>query len=334
VTSVFGIHDYDEHTSAPTGCGWYRIIMPLAELAKHDGWATAWKPNRQPPRRYDIVHAQRLDRAEGLADWRRLAAGSRLVYDIDDDLWTIRMSNWRAYQTFTARAKETVTSYGRYSDLITVSTEPLADIMRQRTGRPVTVLPNRVPGWLLDHDRPRRDKVVVGWAGGASHAEDVALIAGQVRRAIAGSGGAAELHLIGNDYRRTFQVPGVRHTNWVPVNEGGAYYKTVDFDIALAPLIGSPFDESKSAIKALEAMALGIPVIASAVTAYRGTVIDGVTGYLIDQRRKSDWGKRIRDLICDPQQRAEMGANARAAAKAHTIETGWQLWAAAYEGLT
>ena len=28
--------------SGPTGCGWYRVIVPLAELARH-GWDTAWR---------------------------------------------------------------------------------------------------------------------------------------------------------------------------------------------------------------------------------------------------------------------------------------------------
>ena len=332
--TAWGVHDFDGVTAAPSGCGWYRIIMPLLELGKQDGWSTGWRDGVPPAgRKFDIIHGQRLDKPEGLPAWRRLTARSRLLYDIDDDLWNIRPSNWVAYQTFRAVSRDTVSAYARYADMVTVSTEPLADIMRRHNPN-VRVLPNHVPGWLLDHDRPRRDRVVVGWAGGSSHAEDIQMVAGQVRRAMTDAGDAAELHLIGANFLRTIgPVPHSRYTDWIPVNEGGAYYKAIDFDVALAPLLGSVFDESKSALKALESMALGIPVIASACTPYRGIVIDGVTGYLIDKKRRSDWGKRLRELICDEDARREMGAKAREVARAHVIDNGWRLWAAAYEEL-
>lgn len=313
--------------------GWYRIIQPLAELGKQDGWETGWKDGHPPDRRFDIIHGQRLDKPEGLPAWRRLTARSRLLYDIDDDLWNIRPSNWAAYQTFRAVSRDAVSAYARYADMVTVSTEPLAGIMRRHNPN-VRVLPNMVPGWLLDHDRPRRDRVTVGWAGGASHAEDLALVAGQVRRALTEAGDRAELHMMGANFLPTIgPVPHSRYTEWVPVNAGGDYYRTIDFDIALAPLLGSIFDESKSAIKALEAMALGIPVIASACTPYRGVVLDGVTGYLIDRKRKSDWYRKLRDLINDGDARAEMGTKAREVAQAHLIDNGWRLYAAAYEEL-
>ena len=40
-------------------------------------------------------------------------------------------------------------------------------------------------------------------------------------------------------------------------------------------------DQSKSAIRAIEYGALGIPVVASDVGPYRDHIVDGVTGYLI-----------------------------------------------------
>lgn len=329
MVSVHGIHDWDGVTYSPSGCGWYRIIQPLAELGRHEGWETTWRAGNPPPTLTSgLLVGQRLNIAKGLPEWRRMSARLGTVYDIDDDVWNIRPVNWVAYQAFTPASRDAVASYARYAALVTVSTEPLADIMRRHNPN-VRILPNMVPGWLLGHDRPRRDRVVVGWAGGSSHAEDIGMIARQVRNVLAAHEGKAELHLVGANFSKMFGCE-ARFTNWIPVDAGGDYYRAIDFDIALAPLTGSPFDESKSAIKALEAMALGIPVIASPVTPYRGFVRDGVTGYLAGRK---EWARRLRELINDADARAEMGAAAREAARAHTMENGWRLYAAAYEDL-
>lgn len=329
--SAWGIHDWDGKTAAPSGCGYYRIIQPLAELGKN-GWQTGWRQGNPPPGPHDVIAGQRLDRHDGLGMWRRLSLASALVYDIDDDLWNIRRSNWNAYQTFQAPNRDAVAAYATYAALVTVTTEPLADIMR-RHNRNVAVLPNQVPGWLLDHDRPRRDgRVVIGWAGGASHGEDLAMIARPLRAVLADCPDA-EVHIIGCDFRATIGADPaqMRYSDWLPIGLDGDYYRMIDFDIALAPLTGTIFDESKSAIKALEAMALGIPVIASACTAYRGVVVDGVTGYAAASR--SEWKRRLRELVNDGAARAEMGAKAREAARGHVIDAGWRLWADAYRAL-
>ena len=64
---------------------------------------------------------------------------------------------------------------------------------------------------------------------------------------------------------------------------------------------------------------------------YRDFVIDGVTGYLV--RHEHEWFKRLRELANDAAMREEMGAKAKENARSWTIDHGWKLWAAAYEGL-
>jgi glycosyltransferase involved in cell wall biosynthesis len=55
-----------------------------------------------------------------------------------------------------------------------------------------------------------------------------------------------------------------------------------------SPLADSDFNNSKSNIKCLEYCALGIPVIASNVIPYRGTIGDSIKGILIDNTI-DDW---------------------------------------------
>jgi len=76
--------------SGPTGCGWYRVIVPLAELARH-GWDTAWRHGVPPPEAsgYRIITAQRLDKPKALPVWRRLRMSHRLVYETDDDIFSV-----------------------------------------------------------------------------------------------------------------------------------------------------------------------------------------------------------------------------------------------------
>jgi hypothetical protein len=238
--------------------------------------------------------------------------------------------NWQAYGTYSRKdTQDAVAHAAEVADLVTVTTEPLADVMRAYNPN-VTVLPNYIPGWVCD--LPREDKPpAVGWAGGASHAQDLAEIAQPVRRFLDRNRGWS-MRIMGTDYRPTIRHDRTSFTPWIPVtgNQRG-FYEAADWDIGLAPLApGGVFNRSKSYIKALEYAARGIPVLASDAEPYRDFVIDGVTGFLI--RYDHDWLKRLDELANDDVLRAEMGAAAREHARRYAIEDHWQEWAQAYEG--
>lgn len=320
---LFAFHD-------ESGCGWYRIKMPLGELAKHGHdvrmvLGTKVVPSELPG--YEVIVGQRMDKHAALPTWRRLRATSKLVYEIDDDVFNVDVTNWMAYGTYgRADTQDAVAHAAEVANLVTVTTERLAEVMRRYNDN-VAVLPNCVPDELLELGRPRRDKVVVGWAGGASHALDIALVAETVGRFLDRTP-KAQLHLVGTDYRKTVGRVG-RFTAWD--SDTSRYYRNIDFDIGLAPLTDTGFNRSKSPIKAMEYAALGIPVIASDIPPYSDFVVDGVTGFLC--RRKADWGRRLDELANDEALREEMGRKAREHAAQFTIQRNWHRWEAAYEGL-
>jgi glycosyltransferase involved in cell wall biosynthesis len=313
--------------------GYYRILLPFRALAAN-GWDARCQAGMPPPETstYRIIVGERLDRGEAQGYWRRWRATHRLVYELDDDVYHVNPENWSAYQVYgKAVVQDAVTHLAQVSDLVTVSTEPLAEVMRQHTGqRNIAVLPNCIPAAMLDMTRPRRRHPVLGWTGGASHSLDVQIIAPTVREFMR-KHRDWRLHIVGTDYRPTFDVPEdqVRFTPWE--SDPADYYRHIDFDIGLVPLTGSVFDRSKSAIKAQELGALGIPVICSDAEAYRGYVNDGVTGFLA--RRPQSWSERLKELAGDPGLRESMGAKARELARLHTIEDNWQRWAEAYAPL-
>jgi glycosyltransferase involved in cell wall biosynthesis len=76
----------------------------------------------------------------------------------------------------------------------------------------------------------------------------------------------------------------------------------------------------------LEAMACGVPVVASAVGGLVDTVVDGVTGVHVAPRRPDRLATTLRSLLADPDRRRALG---RAGARRARARYGWERIAAA-----
>jgi glycosyltransferase involved in cell wall biosynthesis len=317
------------------GGGLYRIRLPINELGKHNGHETSCEEAKTnvKPDGADIVvsHMAGTNRSDEASQvhswWRRLAKSCRRVYELDDDPFELEAHNpaFCDYNALTSR--DSFSHCIETADLVTASVEPLAERMRKLNPN-VVVCKNRIDESMLNIERPHRNKVVIGWAGGPSHSRDMEEAAYGLRRVLDWFGDKVEAHFIGADLRNVVRRP-IRHSKWAPVTTD--YYKLIDFDIGIAPLRPGIFTDAKSAIKAMEYGALGIPVVASAVTPYNDYVVDGVTGWLV--RTEREWVSRLRDLVNDEAMRVEMGVKARQVAADHTIQKGWQDWETAYRGI-
>jgi len=338
---IFAGHD------GGSGCAYYRIYVPLRELVRRGGhqvtFADAGDDGHPAPvtldmlRGHDLIVAQRWNKHSGLSVWRGAALGSKLVYELDDDVFHITAENWNAYRLYNRPdIRDAVMHAAETADLVTVSTEPLAQVMREYSGN-VAVCPNAIPDWVLTLPRlPEtlgRARPRVGWQGGASHGIDIGQVASPVRRFLRRFPGW-DLQLNGADYRVTFRVPPDRavHVPWVPVyDQPERYYAGLDFDIGLAPIWPTIFSASKSGLKVIEYGARGIPSIASDCPAYSGIITHGVDGFLV--KHDHEWLRYLSELASDDGLRARMGEAARAMAARHVISTGYLAWEAAYESL-
>jgi glycosyltransferase involved in cell wall biosynthesis len=313
------------------GGGYYRMRLPLGELGRH-GHETVCKPAKSDERAdgADVAVGQIVGGFQHPVTihhwWRSLARHSRLVYEIDDDPFSIETHNPAFVAYAPPVSRDSLTHCMQVAALVTASTEPLAEEMRKINPN-VVVLKNRIDESVLQLERPRRDKLTVGWAGGHSHLNDIDQCAYGLRKTLDRFPGV-EAHFIGWDFSHLVRRE-VRFTKWCKSTTD--YYKLIDFDIGLAPLAPTVFARSKSHIKCLEYAALGIPVIASDVAPYREFVIDGVTGWLV--RRDHEWAARLRDLVEDEAMRTEMGKKSRELASQWTIQAGWQDWEAAYRSV-
>jgi len=312
---------------------YYRIVQPFDELAKH-GHETSHEPGTTESKvgNADVAVGHMIGHTRW---WRNLRKDVPLVNELDDDPFEVERIN-PAYSVYgDPLCQDSILFCIQAADLVTTSVEPLAERMRDLNPN-VVVLKNRIDEALLGIERIRNERLTIGWAGGASHAFDIDECVYGIRKTLDRNPNV-DCHFIGADFRFLL-APGhdvtrlrwpIRFTDWSPTVMG--YYRKIDFDIGLAPLKPTRFAETKSAIKALEYAALGIPVIASDTRPYQDFVIDGVTGWLV--RREHEWGARLRDLIHDEAMRTEMGRKAKEVAREWTIQKHWQEWESAYKAV-
>ena len=80
---------------------------------------------------------------------------------------------------------------------------------------------------------------------------------------------------------------------------------TQDFDIGLYPLLPNYFNQFKCGFKALEYMAIGIPVVSSSVAVNSNIIDSGINGVLVNS--KVEWVIELRKLLGSGRLRLDMG---------------------------
>lgn len=300
------------------GCGFYRIELPVREYIRRGGAGLVGTDmTTETHDRADVIIGQRIVGDPPTRVWREMCAkGDKLcILEIDDDLFNIHPSN-PAYSSFTPHYLENLKGNISCAHIVTVTTPHLAKMLRPLHSD-IRVVPNYIPEWLTDYERPRCEATTIGWSGGPSHQMDWEDATPQIGRFLQRNP-TVEFHGVGGVFASMLKWPleQMRSTRWADGVEN--YYKLLDFDIGVIPLKPHLFNRSKSHIKALEFAALGIPVVASDFGPYERFVQKGKTGYLV--QRDHEWASILRDLVNDPVRRAKLGYEARLQAKANTIE--------------
>lgn len=279
----------------------------------------------------DIVVGQRVTKDGPTRLWQKWSkeGKKRLVYELDDDLFHVDPENHNAYTFFSKPdIQRNLVNNIRASHTVTVSTEPLADVIREKTGHTdVRVVPNAIPAWLLKHQAD--EDYTLGYMGSPTHHKDIKPVANSFKKFFERNP-EATFHAIGFDYGEFMNIPEAQRTftKWIPDAEEAM--RSLDFSFGVAPLAASVFNRSKSDIKALEMAALGRPCIVSSVPAY-GAVKDGENGLVV--RRDHEWSRALKKMYEDEDMRRELGNNARKWAESRTNDAVRELWEKAYLGL-
>lgn len=345
--------------SENSGVGKYRIWTPAKYLAK-TGWDVARIPDepiRIPnDRGYDGDDPVLLEAKEKYGSWEELAEGSDiivmqrpdqpesialgmalremcnapLVFEVDDNIYDVA-ENSTAYKYWYPGSPlfEVAELLMRNADAITVSTNELVDVYKHLNSN-IYVLQNcQDPTDWKNIVRPKpEDKIVIGWAGSATHYDDIYL----VRRAIK--------RILRNNPNVVFRMLGFKpdffeknpqieiETNFSLVQNWTPRLAKLRFDIGIAPVVDRPFNRGKSNIKWQEYAMLEIPTVASKVGPYR-SIRHGEDGYLATT--EDEWVFYLEKLIKDAKLRRTIGKAAKQTVlNEYNIEKNISQWDVAY----
>ncbi len=295
------------------GCGFYRMMVPANEIKKQDlanvvvnfGWdwkLVEWAHIVIVQRMSDIEAYESFDQAHSL--------GKKIIFEIDDYVNAISPTNpsfdfWSPFGPNYGRCLKIM----QKADAVTVTTDRLKNEYALWNPH-IEALGNYldkhlwdVPAWTATHwdnyYKKKNDGIIrIGWSGAASHYEDLQLVE-DVLTKICQKYKNVHLCLIGYHGEtkkgpNLFQdIPTVSSLCSNCKNGGQLekipgiellYYpsklKECAFDIGIAPLIETGFNQCKSDIKVKEYAALGIPVIATRMKPYSLSVNEGYTGFL------------------------------------------------------
>jgi len=303
-------------------CALYRMFMPHLHIERSK---FGFHPKESPINEFassDVVIVQRqASRGNLVAMAQMREMGLKLVYDLDDDLWSIPASS-PAKRIFDG-IKAGFAPCMELADVITVSTEGLRTAVLtsvpEARKKEIVVIPNGVDfDYVLPPILPRReDRVVVGWGGSNTHAGDVGVAFG-VLPELLDELPQMYLEFVGHDPPLSIKNhPRVRIRQYVPVGEFAARFSTWAWDIVLAPLDDCRFNRSKSNIKVLEASAIGAACLMSPVGPYaRFCELDTRTNWLLCHSQHQ-WKNKIRELVNDRAKRHSYAALARGVAEAY-----------------
>lgn len=301
------------------GCDWMGVVGTPPALQFVTGYV---KGATQVARLddYDVVVAQQPRGpkwAEVIRNLRK--AGKVVLYEVDDYVHGIRKAkdhDFAAYfQPKDLRAMELcmracnglicstdyiARRYSRYAEQTWVCHNGL-DLGRYRMTRP--------PRGKIDG----KESVTIMWSGATGHRRGVNPWIQVVDRimekyphvcfATIGQDFAGQL---GQKYRdRVIAIPFAALETYPAAMMLG--------DIALAPAGDSSWYRGKSDLRAMEAAALGIPVVAD--EHYSESVVDGITGFLVES--PADAYDHLADLVEDVRFRGLMGQQAKVHANLH-----------------
>ena len=340
------------------GSGFYRMLLPASIIKDNNLANVEINPNlnQKLTEWADVIIVQRAADTDFYEFFEYAQAqGKIIIYEIDDLLYGIQTNNpgytsWAPQHPRLARALRLMSM----ANHITVTTDRLANEY-YNYNKNIFVLPNYLDAALWDtpkgwtasdwddyYIKKNDDTVRIGWMGGASHRNDLEMIA-PVLTSLAKKHKNVKIIIMGYDAHDIFaKIPlaqavcphcckegQLQIEPGVGILDYPAKLKSLALDIGIAPLFEIAFSECKSDLKLKEFAALGIPVVASNIKPYSKSLQNGLTGYLAEDGK--EWFNYLELLVKSKNTREELGRNARLWYEKNTIDKHIHKWIKAYE---
>jgi glycosyltransferase involved in cell wall biosynthesis len=257
-------------------------------------------------RRYDLIFMYREAFPIGppLVERFLAARSAPIVLDFDDAIYLKNASeaNW-----FVASLKyvQKMGTIVRVADRVTVGNEYLAAYARTHNPAVVTIPTCVDTTRFVPHAGAAGTTApIVGWIGSPTTTpylvglgDVLRTVSAEHRFSLRVSGASEEFALIGVD---------VRQEPWTLAKEVELFSTC---DIGVYPLTDDEWSRGKCGFKAIQFMACGVPVVASAVGVNKDIIDDGVNGFLAST--PDEWVEKLGRLLVDPGLRARLGAAGR-----------------------
>lgn len=347
---ILGIHTIDwlgDDCSKESGVDIWRIWRPLEELKKHTDWQIDYQPTliygfEKYKNEKEFTEAEMQKAADNLGSYDIIFTsyhpdpggaalleyvqdhyGTKVVMDVDDDMFTVNPHNpfWTVVGDWEVFCMQRMIRTQKY---LTTTTQVLKDKFDERNevGGKVTVLPNYISDSYQHPPIDNGEDVIVGYFGGSSHFVD-----------IHESNVLPALQKIMHKYKnvrfkcvgqpihyylpksRTTVLDAVRGRKWVT-----DLFPTLNFDISIAPLDSSLFNNGKSDIKWQESTRMGAAFVGSKIGPY-ATLPEGAA--LSVENTVSAWYDALEKLVVDAKARKRMVQVAQKALTARRLEDHW-----------
>lgn len=262
--------------------------------------------------RFDLVLVQGEAMLFGPPWFERIAARRMpVILDLDDAKYIVgdspvygRAARWLKPASKTDELID-------LSDSVLCGNPTLSEHVRGR-GRLVEFFPTIVD---LDVFRPApartQDVPVLGWIGSHSTFRNLEAIFPALQELAKRQ--RFRLSIVGSG-RRVVNVAGLEVDNR-PWELGREVADFQSIDVGLYPVVDEPFSRGKSAFKAIQYMAVGIPYVASSV-GFAGTIGQpGMTHFVANGT--NEWLQHLSELCANPDLRNAMGRAGRSYAEAN-----------------
>lgn len=237
-----------------------------------------------------------------------------LILDMDDDYMSVDdLHPKREY--FNENMLAQIVHKQLFKDVtaIIVSTEPLAQVYREFNPN-VHVIENYndVNDWKFEKAQRIDGRIVIGWAGSQTHEADFQVLEPVVRELWKKYGDKIIFYVCGGlPPKLVEKLPSGSVSVFSGTRTMRDYHQRLaswGFDIGVAPLKESKFNEGKSHGKWMEYAMYKIPTVASNVGPYRREISHGLDGFLCETTE--DWVKAISHLVDSEYERGRVGGEA------------------------
>lgn len=180
--------------------------------------------------------------------------GLKIWYDLDDDLWNIPEGYWIKSQ-FPPKIMETIEEHIKQSDLVTVSTQTLAEVIKEKTGVDSHVIPN---AWDIDRFpfQDHNPNGAIMWRGSNTHKDDLRACLKDLETI----GQSNHIQFWGYNPVKDRPLLNIQNYSFVEPLDPILYFRRLLIKSPkafLVPLKDSQFNRSKSNIAWIEATAAG-----------------------------------------------------------------------------